>query len=62
MAGIPNASSKMLGKTNNKINNIKATFAALESFHVKATRKKVTSARAVDTASADTPTPSSKTK
>ena len=62
MAGIPNASSKMLGKTNNKINNIKATFAALESFHVKATRKKVTPARAVDTASADTPTPSSNTK
>ena len=35
MAGVPNASSKMLGKTNNKINNIKATFDALQSFHVK---------------------------
>jgi len=36
MAGVPNASSKMLGKTNNKINNIKATFEALQSFQVKA--------------------------
>ncbi len=33
-AGIPNASSKMIGRTNNKITNIKATFAALTSFHV----------------------------
>lgn len=32
-AGIPNASSKMIGRTNNKITNIKATFAALTSFH-----------------------------
>lgn len=32
MAGVPNASSKMLGKTTNKITNIKATFAALTSF------------------------------
>ncbi|PIZ95150.1 MAG: 30S ribosomal protein S5 [Candidatus Magasanikbacteria bacterium CG_4_10_14_0_2_um_filter_37_12] len=30
MAGVPNASSKMLGRTNNKINNVKATFAAIE--------------------------------
>ena len=35
-AGVPNASSKMLGKTNNKIANVKATFAALQSFQVKA--------------------------
>lgn len=32
MAGVPNASSKMLGKTNNKIANVKATFEALGSF------------------------------
>ena len=40
MAGVPNASSKMLGKTNNKINNVKATFAALESFKIKAKEPK----------------------
>ena len=40
MAGFPNASSKMLGKTNNKINNVKATFQALESFKVKAKEPK----------------------
>ncbi len=37
LAGIPNASSKMLGKSNNKITNLKATFAALESFRPRAT-------------------------
>lgn len=40
MAGVPNASSKMLGKTNNKINNVKATFEALEGFKVKAKEPK----------------------
>lgn len=35
MAGIPNASAKMLGKSNNKMNNIKAVFDALQSFKVK---------------------------
>lgn len=33
MAGVPNASSKMLGKTTNKINNVKAVFSALSVFH-----------------------------
>jgi len=32
MAGVPNASSKMLGSTSNKISNIKAVFDALRSF------------------------------
>lgn len=32
MAGVPNASSKSLGKTTNKITNAKATFDALQSF------------------------------
>ncbi len=32
MAGVQNVSSKMLGKTSNKMNNIKATFAALQQF------------------------------
>lgn len=32
MAGVANASSKMLGKTNNKVTNVKATFKALEMF------------------------------
>lgn len=43
MAGIPNASSKMLGKTNNKINNVKATFEALSQFYKKPRAKKTTS-------------------
>ena len=32
-AGVPNASAKMIGKTNNKINNVKAAFEALQSFN-----------------------------
>ena len=32
MAGVQNASAKILGKTGNKMNNIKATFDALQSF------------------------------
>jgi small subunit ribosomal protein S5 len=32
LAGVPNASAKKLGKTPNKISNIKATFEALQSF------------------------------
>jgi small subunit ribosomal protein S5 len=39
LAGIPNASAKMLGKTNNKIVNVKATFEALESFKSSAVKK-----------------------
>jgi len=38
-AGVPNASAKMLGKTNNKIANIKATFEALQSFKPEALKK-----------------------
>lgn len=33
MAGVPNASSKILGKTTNKINNVKAVFSALSVFN-----------------------------
>ncbi len=32
LAGVPNASAKILSKTNNKLTNLKAAFAALESF------------------------------
>lgn len=32
LAGVPNASAKIMGKTNNKITNVKAVFKALESF------------------------------
>ena len=32
LAGVPNASSKMLGKTSNKVTNLKAVFAALQQF------------------------------
>ncbi len=36
IAGVPNASAKMLGKTNNKITNVKATFLALSMFRKEA--------------------------
>ena len=36
LGGVPNASGKIMGKTNNKVTNVKATFAALEKFKVKA--------------------------
>jgi len=39
LAGVPNASAKMMGKTNNKIINIKATFEALQSFKPEALAK-----------------------
>lgn len=32
LAGVPNASTKIMGKTKNKITNLKAMFAALQSF------------------------------
>lgn len=32
LAGVPNASAKTLGKTGNKVTNVKATFEALHSF------------------------------
>ncbi len=35
-AGVPNASAKMLGKSNNKVSNVKATFEALQSFKPQA--------------------------
>jgi len=34
MAGVPNVSAKIVGKTGNKMNNIKATFDALQSFKI----------------------------
>jgi small subunit ribosomal protein S5 len=40
IAGVQNTSAKMLGKTNNKINNVKAAFLALQSFHRVATKKR----------------------
>lgn len=39
LAGVPNASAKVLGKTNNKITNIKAVFDALQSFKPAAVEK-----------------------
>ena len=35
LAGIPNVSSKILGKTKNKISIVKATFDALKSFKTR---------------------------
>lgn len=40
LVGIQDASAKMMGKTNNKITNIKATFKALQSFKPEALIKK----------------------
>lgn len=39
MAGVPNASAKMMGKTTNKITNVKAAFDALTSFLPSAVAK-----------------------
>lgn len=39
MAGVQNVSSKMLGKSSNKMNNIKATFAALKAFRPQALKR-----------------------
>ena len=36
LAGVPNASAKVLGKTGNKITNLKATFEALQKFNLRA--------------------------
>jgi small subunit ribosomal protein S5 len=36
LAGVPNASAKIMSKTNNKITNLKATFDALQKFRPKA--------------------------
>ena len=47
LAGVPNASAKTLGKTNNKLTNTMATFAALNSFlpqAVQLAKEKVSSA------------------
>lgn len=39
LAGVPNASAKILSKTTNKITNLKAAFAALSSFKVMKKKK-----------------------
>jgi len=39
LAGVPNASAKMLGKSGNKMSNVKATFKALSSFKPEAIEK-----------------------
>ncbi len=36
LGGVPNASAKIMGKTGNKMNNVKATFEALQSFKSRA--------------------------
>lgn len=42
LAGVANASAKIMGKTNNKITNVKAVFKALESFKPAQVREKKT--------------------
>lgn len=44
LAGVPNASAKIMGKTNNKVTNVKAIFEALQSF--KPVRHKKTAKKA----------------
>ena len=39
LAGVPNASAKMVGKSNNKVTNVKTTFKALQSFLPRAHRQ-----------------------
>lgn len=53
MAGIPNASAKMLGKSTNKISNIKATFEALHSFKKRAKQLKVQETVKIETEKTD---------
>lgn len=54
LAGVPNASAKILGKTNNKISNIKAAFDALQMFKyaaveaMKRVRKQIPSTAPVE--------------
>jgi small subunit ribosomal protein S5 len=57
LAGVPNASAKMVGKTNNKITNVKAAFDALSMFLPEAVEKaKARSARTKRTAAIKTET------
>ncbi len=48
LAGVPNVSSKILGKTKNKIAIVKATFAALQSFKRASSAKKPTPAKTIE--------------
>lgn len=41
LAGVPNASGKTLGKTNNKVTNVRATFEALQAFLPSAYKRAV---------------------
>lgn len=45
LAGVQNASAKILSKTNNKVTNVKAAFAALESF--KPIKKRIVEEREI---------------
>jgi small subunit ribosomal protein S5 len=47
LAGVPNVSSKIIGKTKNKITIIKATFEALKALHASAPRHNTKSAPVV---------------
>jgi len=47
LAGVPNVSAKILGKTKNKITIVKATFEALQMFKVKAKERVVIAPEAV---------------
>jgi len=40
LGGVPNASAKIMGKTGNKMNNVKATFVALQSFKARPKSKR----------------------
>ncbi len=49
LAGVPNASAKILGTTKNKLTNVKATFAALQALRPYVKKNQGTKAPAVET-------------
>ena len=58
LGGVPNASAKIMGKTGNKMNNVKAAFVALQSFKPKNKSKKISSAKATaDKGASETKSP-----
>ncbi len=58
LAGVPNASAKIMGKTKNKVTNLKAVFEALQSFkktNYRVQKTKSTSVAAAPTAASAAP-------
>ncbi len=62
LAGVPNASSKMLGKTTNKITNIKSIFDALTSFRPTSGKPSRSERPVVKSEAEETDTPTAEVK